>query len=379
MKLSKVVLCGAAALAAVSCSKTAKIQGTVAEAPQSDVIVKLLDVNTYKILDTVKTDASGRFSYSVDVAEGQPEFVYVFYGDTKIASLVLEAGDRVTVEADTLGSYKVSGSEESVKLQEVEKNYSEFIGRVSGILSAAAEGDMTAEDMSGINRAISKEYISYYRKAVAYVVANPKSITSVPVFFQTVDTGFPVFNQPTDAVTFRAICDSLKTVFPESKYVKALDREAVRREQAFSLNLKLAEQEQVNFPDIVLPDINGQKSALSAVDAKIILVYFWTASDAAHKMFNVDTLLPLYEQYHSRGFEIYSIAVDTDKATWAASVRNQKLPWVNVCDGLGTACPALALYNITSIPTSFVISNGSLTTEKIGSVEGLRAYLQKNL
>lgn len=379
MKLSKSVLCAAAALAAVSCAKTAKIQGTVAEAPQSDVIIKLLDVNTYKVLDTVKTDASGRFSYNVEVAEGQPEFIYAFYGDTKIASLVVETGDKVAFEADTLGTYKVTGSEESLKLQEVEKNYSEFIGRVAGILSAAAEGDMTAEDMAGVNRTISKEYISYYRKAVAYVISNPKSITSVPVLFQTVDTGFPVFNQPTDAVTFRAICDSLKTVYPASKYVKALDKEAERREQALSLNIKLATQEQVNFPDIALPDVNGQKVSLSSVDSKVILLYFWTASDAAHKMFNVDTLLPLYEQYHSKGFEIYSVAIDTDKATWAASVKNQKLPWINVCDGRGTACPALALYNVTGIPTSFVICNGALTTEKIGTIEGLRAYLQKNL
>lgn len=379
MKLSKIVLCGAAALAAVSCAKTAKIQGTVAEAPQSDVIVKLLDVNTYKVLDTVKTDASGRFSYSVEVAEGQPEFVYLFHGDTKLASLVLEAGDKVSVEADTLGTYTVTGSEESVKLQEVEKNYSEFIGKVAGILNAASEGELTDADLAGINKAVSKEYVNYYRKAVAYVISNQKSITSVPVLFQTVDTGFPVFNQPTDAVTFRSVCDSLKTVYPESKYVKALDKEAERREQALSLSIKLSEQEQVNFPDIVLPDINGQKSALSAVDAKIILLYFWTASDAAHKMFNVDTLLPLYEQYHSKGFEIYSVAIDADKATWAASVKNQKLPWINVCDGLGLSCPALAIYNVGSIPTSFVIRDGALTTDSIGSIEGLKAYLQKNL
>ena len=375
MKLSKIVLCGAAALAAASCAKTARIQGTVAEAPQSDVIVKLLDVNTYKVLDTVKTDASGRFSYSVEVAEGQPEFVYVFYGDTKIASLVLEAGDKVAVEADTLGAYKVTGSEESVRLQEVEKNYSEFLGRLTGILSAASED----EDMTGVNRALSKEYVNYYRKAVAYVISNPKSITSVPVLFQTVNTGFPVFNQPADAVTFRAICDSLKTVYPESKYVKALDKEAVRREQAFGLSLKISDQERVSYPDIVLPDTKGQKTALSKVDAKVVLLYFWTASDAAHKMFNVDSLLPLYEQYHSKGFEIYSVAVDTDKATWAASVKNQKLPWINVCDGLGIACPALAVYNVTSLPASFVIRDGSLSTEKIGTVEGLKAYLQKNL
>ena len=65
--------------------------------------MKLLDINRYEVLDTVATDAAGKFSYKVDVKEGQPEFIYVFYKDTKIVSLLLEAGDNVTVEADTLG------------------------------------------------------------------------------------------------------------------------------------------------------------------------------------------------------------------------------------------------------------------------------------
>ena len=372
MKLSRIAAFAAATLAAVSCGKSARIQGTVAQAPSSDVIVKLLDINTYKTLDTVRTDASGRFSYKVDVEEGQPEFVYVFYGDTKIASLILEAGDRVSVTADTLGTYEVSGSAASSDLQQVEKEYSGFVSRMAAII---AEGTSEEE----VNRKVSKEYVDYYRKAAAYVVSHQKSLTSVPVLFQNVSDGFPVFNQSTDAIHFRAVADSLKTVYPKSKYVKALEKEAAKREQLLSLQTKIRTQETVNFPEINLPDINGQKASLQAVDAKVIFLYFWTASDAAHKMFNVDSLLPLYKEYHDRGFEIYSVAVDTDKATWAASVRGQKLPWINVCDGLGSACPALPLYNVQAIPTGFLINDGVLASERISGVEELGAYLKKTL
>ena len=81
--------------AAVSCGNKARIDGTISEAPSSEVIVKLLNFNQYQILDTVKTDASGRFSYKAEIEKGQPEFIYVFYKDTKVASLLLEAGDKV--------------------------------------------------------------------------------------------------------------------------------------------------------------------------------------------------------------------------------------------------------------------------------------------
>ena len=113
-----------AVLATAACAKTTRIEGTLAGAPDSQVIVKLLDVNAYKVLDTLKTDASGAFSYKMDVLPGQPEFVYLFYGDRKIASLLLENGDRVRVSADTLGAYTVEGSPESEKLQQIETEYS---------------------------------------------------------------------------------------------------------------------------------------------------------------------------------------------------------------------------------------------------------------
>ena len=76
------MLFAAAMIAAVSCGSNARIEGELSDAPASEVIVKLLNINQYEVLDTLKTDAAGRFSYKVPVEKGQPEFVYVFYKDT---------------------------------------------------------------------------------------------------------------------------------------------------------------------------------------------------------------------------------------------------------------------------------------------------------
>ena len=81
------MLFAAAMVMAAACADNAKIEGQLSDAPSSEVIVKLLNVNHYEILDTVKTDASGKFAYKVEVKKGQPEFIYVFYKDTKVASL----------------------------------------------------------------------------------------------------------------------------------------------------------------------------------------------------------------------------------------------------------------------------------------------------
>ena len=375
-RFSNSIMLMAAAAAMAACTTGAKIDGTVETAPSSEVIVKLLDINRYQVLDTVATDASGRFSYKVEVEKGQPEFIYLFYKDTKIASLLLEAGDKVDVKADTLGNFAVEGSEESLKLAAVEKDHADAYGRLAAIASKL-EKAADAEEVAALNRQISKEYVEYYRNCVKYVLANSKSLTAVPVLYQNFGADLPVFAQNTDAIHFMNVSDSLAAVYPESKYVKALKKEAERRYGYLELEARLQDAQEVGFPDIVLPDINAQKIKLSEVDSKVIMVYFWTVNDAAQKMFNLDFLKSIYDDYHKKGFEIYQVSLDPDKATWARVVKEQKLPWINVCDALGADSPYVTLYNLAALPAAFIIADGDLVDGQVVDEKSLRKLLDK--
>ena len=347
------------------------------QAPSSEVIVKLLDVNKYEVLDTVAVDASGKFSCKVDVQEGQPEFIYLFHGDRKIASLLLSEGDNVTVKADTMGNYTVAGSEESEKLAQVEKDYAAVVARMDALAKKLEKA--SSDEAPALSKEIYNEYVAYYRSRVRYVMENSKSLTSVPVFYQVLGENLPVFGQMTDAIHFNNICDSLETVFPDSKYVKALRKEAEVRQSQMELNARLGTAEEIGFPDITLPDTKGNKVRLSDVEAKVVLVQFWTATEAAQKMFNMDVLMPLYDEYHAKGLEIYQIALDPDKVTWANVVKEQKLPWISVCDGLGGNSPYTILYNINALPSTFIISDGELVDGQVVNERSLRKTVAKLL
>lgn len=376
-RLSKIIIVVAAAIMAVACSTNAVIEGTVASAPSSEVIVKLLDVNRYVVLDTVATDAAGKYSYKVAVEEGQPEFVYVFYKDTKIASLLLEAGDAVTVESDTLGGFTLTGSEESLKLAQVEKDFAQALSRLDALslkLESASE-----KEAQQITRDMGQEYLRYYRDRVRYVMQNSRSLTVVPVFFQSFGPELPVFSQHTDAIHFRSIADSLELVYPESRYVKALRKEADARYGYLELQSRIDNAEEINYPDIILPDVRSQKVRLSDVDSKVVLVYFWSAADASQKMFNQDILKPVYADYHKKGLEIYQISLDVDKAVWAKAVKDQELPWINVCDAQGAASPYATLYNVTALPSMFIIANDELVDGQAVDEKSLRRLLDRLL
>ena len=376
-RFSNVIRCAAAALLAAACTPTAKVEMTLDSAPSSEVVVKLLNINQYEVLDTLKTDASGKFSYKVNVEEGQPEFVYVYYKDKRVASLLLEAGDKVNVSADTLGNYTVQGSEESSRLALVEQEYSAAQKRLQAL--AVQMETASDEQMASLRQALAKEYVAYYRQCVKYILENSRSLTAVPVLYQNFGPELPVFSQNTDAIHFVNVADSLALAYPQSKYVRALRKEAERRYGYMELEAKLRTVSPVGFPDIVLPDINAQQVRLSEVDSKVIMLFFWDPSNANQKMFNLDILESLHNDYHEKGFEIYQVALTTDKAAWAQIVKKQNLPWINVCDRLGAASQYVTTYNIPVLPATYIIADGELVDGEIVDEKSVRRLLDQLL
>lgn len=361
-RFSKFIMLAAVAFASAACGQKAVIEGSLESAPSSEVIVKLLDANKFTVLDTVSVNAAGKFTYKMDMQKGHPEFVYVFYKDTKIASLLLEAGDKVNVVADTLGTSAVEGSEESVKLAQVEKEYAAALGRFAVLASRLESASESAQ--AEISREMTNDYVKYYRERVKYVLENAKSMSVVPVLYQSFGDNLPLFAQYTDAIIFSTVADSLETVYPDSKYVKAIRTEAERRFGYLDLQNRLNQAVEIGYFDVELPDVNAKNVKLSDVESKVVVLYFWSAESAEQNHFNTSVLKPIYDDYHKKGLEIYQVSLDTDKALWATTVKAQELPWINVCDARGVASPYVSLYNLAGVPAIFVISNGELVDGK---------------
>ena len=337
------------------------------DAPGETLALKLLDVNRFVTMDSVKTDASGAFRTKLDL--DQPAFLYLFRGERQIASLLLEEGDDVKVKTDTLGAYSTTGSEESLKLQKVENAYNAFMRDLATILRTDPNPDA----------ALSKRYVEYYRDRVSYVFNNSHSLTVVPVFFQEINAGVPVFGMKTDGLLMNSIADSLETVYPKSRYVAALRKEASQRINTLDIAEKLSNAPEIGYLDIDLPGMEGKNVRLTEVEKPVTLIYFWSPT-AEQKMFNVSSLLPLYEEFHAKGLEIYAVALEGDKSAWAAVVKNQKLPWVNVCDTRAAASPYIASYGVTSLPMLWVIKDGTLDPDSgITDAASIKTYLKKNL
>lgn len=367
MRSCRIIAAAVLALALSACQGgKATVDCTVAEAPSASLTVRQLNGTTPVVLDTVKTDAAGRFSYKVKVEKGNPEFIYVYKGDTRLASLLLESGEKAVVEADTLGNYSVSGSDGSALLKEGDDAFRAYVNNLFALSEAGAQPSE-----------IAKEYVRHYREAVKFVMVNNKSLAVIPVLYENIGGSTATFSGLSDALVFRSACDSLKTVYPDSKYVKALEAEAVRRENLMLISNRIKTADERAYPNLRMPSIDGTPAEIDSLDAKAVLVYFWDDREATHKIFNLDVLKPVYEKYNARGLEIYAISVNPDKAAWAQVVKSQDLPWINVNDGLGTASRSLFTFNVASVPAMLILSESGM--EAASSEKQLRTKLDKVL
>ena len=359
----------AAALLLCSCGEKASVRGVIEGAPETQILVRQL--NSRSPMDTIVTGKNGSFRFKLDVKKGEPEFIYLYKGDVKLASLLLESGERAKVQADTLGHYRVEGSEGSLLLAQVEEDFAGVNRTIQTLQDAGAPG-----------KDITKAYIDYYRASLKFALEHSKSMAVIPLMYGNLGGVLPVFSQETDAILFRMVCDSLKTVYPRSRYVASFEKETERRENLMELRSRLGAVEARDFPELLMPGMNGSPVSLSGLfegenPAKAVLVHFWSAAVAEQKMFNLDTLLPLYEKWHSRGLEIYSVCLSADKVTWGSVVKSQALPWVNVNDGKGNTSPSIALYNINEIPSSVLVASG--TVKRISGINALEKELARLL
>lgn len=356
----KAALAAAFFLAAVSCGSKASIECRIDGAPDSEVTVNILDINTLRVLDTVKTASDGSFRYKVEVAKGQPEFIHIVRKGVRLASLLVSAGDRLKVEADTLGSFTVSGSDEAELYAAVEKDFAAFKARM--------------DSLDGNGRV--KEYVRYYRDRMAFVMTHPKSMASVPVLFQKV-MDMNVFGQETDAFHFENAADSLEKVYPDSRYVKALRKEASERRKYMEMSMRLRNASTISYPDIALPDLQGQVRRLSEIDSKVKLVYFWAPQATLANLSDLDILNSVYRDYNDRGLEIYQIGLYADKTEWAATAKGQNSPWINVCDTAAEYSRNAAIYNVTAVPMMFFICDEALVETNIKNESDMRKFLDK--
>ncbi len=355
-------------ITAASCSRNSvNIKGIVEGLNRDTLVLKVLAINNEHVKDTIITE-EGKIIHKLKMDGVGPDFCYLYYKNILIASFVALPGDYIKFSTDTSAKkIVVEGSPESQLLTEIDKQSRRLKFRYDSLLNlyniANVEGDK--ERAKSINYELGSLYVKHKQNSIKKIFTQPNSITNVVLLYEKLPNGLPIFADSKDVLIFTRVRDSLLNAYPASPYLKKLSEDIERMDNINLLNSRLSEANQTSYPELTLPDLNANKISLSSFSGNVILLSFWNSVNVDQRLHNQE-YLSLYDKYSNKGLVIYQVAVDTDKTSWANTVREQMLPWISVCDGLGTNSPAVKSYNITSIPSNFLIDkNGVITARNL--------------
>lgn len=364
--MKKLFLITLASLAIFACTHNkATIQGIVDGTTNGKLVLKVLDINNQRVVDTIKIE-EGKIDYSLKLKDKSPNFYYLYYKDNKVASMILSLGDNVKLSLDTLGvkSY-VEGSEESSLLADIEKRMAIVAYRYDSLMnihnSAVTSGNKAKQD--SVNYELGALYVKQKQYSIKHLYTHPNAIANISLLFQKFPNNFPIFGDVSDVLLLKRAYDSLKVKYPSSVYVSRLSDEIDYRNKSEAFSSKIQDATQAGFPDISLPDYRAKVRSLSEFSGKVIVLSFWSSQDVNQKMLNRE-FLQIYDKYESKGLEIYQVCVDTDKTEWARAIDDQMLPWISVCDGQGSNSKAVKTYNITKVPSNFIIDKSGTIVAK---------------
>jgi len=125
-------------------------------------------------------------------------------------------------------------------------------------------------------------------------------------------------------------------------------------------------------------DPKGNSLSLEKFRGKWLLLDFWASWCKPCRSENPN-LVKAFNQYNKKGFEIFSISLDAEKEPWLKAIVADRLFWAHGSDLKGWENEAARLYEVSSIPASFLISPEGKIVAKNLRGEALERKLQEVL
>ena len=324
----------------VGCTKqpTFTISGTLTNAADKTIYLEHTALLGTTIVDSCHIDTDGNYSLEAP-APTYPDFYRLRVGSRSLP-LAIDSTEHVQVSTslDSLPyTLNINGSEVSAQMAQLRTT------------ARTATRDVLREQTQKI------------------ILANPRSLVAYYALFLK-QNGLPIWDMadPSDRRLYQAVATSYNLWMPEYNRTKALYNQVLEHMKAErSLRSQLAAQQLIAesenaFLDITLSDARGQMQSLSQYRGKVIVLDFSSTEMEQYVAYNFE-LRELYNQYHKRGLEIYSIGIERNLLAWEEATEN--LPWLTVRALDNEITEVLTRYNVQSIPTLFLF-------DKEGNVQG---------
>ncbi len=339
-----------------------KIKGNVAGA--TDTTQLLLETSSngdWYVVDSARMGNNGDFKF----AEETPEYpnIYRLRCGEKSIYFPVDSTETLTIKTtlktfDT--QYTITGSTDAESVAKIDKQAMQYAGGKTSQATLDAWKKKLATDV------ILKDPASM----VSYYVIN-KYLDDKPLFDPLNDFDMKIIGAVANAF------NSYRKGDPRTQYLvqMTLDGQRRRREAKGYTASATMQADQINLIDIKLQDANGKIHSLAqeAGKGKVTLLNFTMYdqqfSPALNKVLN-----DMYRQYNG-SLQIFQVGLDENVSAWRQAAQN--LPWTAVYDADGQASRNASAYQVTQIPTVFIIDKSGEIAERVEDMLQLKKEVAK--
>jgi len=336
------------------------------------------------IVDSTILNQKSTFLFKQNIE--QQKF-YKLNSETESILLLAKPNDKIVVNtniSDLTTNASISGSSESEKylslvkeLKNTEKTISELKEKHNQLL-------LSENYSTDIKNDIEKEYLKakilYRNKAAKYIQDNPTSLTSILVVYQKFSDGKYILNKEIDLPFIKIACDSLTKHFPKNSRVELLVKDynnMTKTAESIAFN-EFIQASESSLPELLLPNTEGKEISLRGLKGKVVILNFWSYTNKESVANNL-VLKSLYKEYNSRGLEIYSVSLDRNREEWKKAVNFDQLPWINVIDTNYPETIQTRTYNVTQVPTFYLINRDNEIIGRDLSLKRLKIRIEHQL
>jgi thiol-disulfide isomerase/thioredoxin len=357
-----------------SCRDTTniRIHGSYPAGTGENLYVERLNIAETQLIDSVKIKKNGSFRFSLKL--DHPELILIRNTRDQYINLLAFPDDEIRLEIPGQSfrtGYTVEGSDESEKIRQLVGAVNRTKIRLDSISEALnALEDQEGAEAENLIASYQKIFDEQKRNNIRFVVENLGSLSSVYALYQRVADDIYIFNDLKDLQYFKIVADSVKVKYPGSTLSSSLTADVEQRMREYNNLLALSELSRHNISEAGMIDLNIENSEakeirLGSLVGKVVLLNFWASWNDDSRKAN-HRLKTIYDQYHSKGFEIYSVSLDSDRSKWKKTIYFEEYPWIDVCELTYPYSYATSVYNVTSLPSNFLIDReGNIVARNI--------------
>ena len=349
-------------MAMASCSEGKfKVDGKIDGAGDTTVMVLEESSNgIWLIVDTVKVNGDGKFSVS-EPAPQDPN-IYRLRVNGDVICFPIDSLDHITVNASLKAfstDYTLAGSDHAVQVMNIDKEAMKLAG-----------GKGTPEQIKAFKRKVAEQIVVDPAGIVAYYAIN-KYLDGKPLYDPLDDDDLRIIGAVANAFY------SFRPNDRRTEYLVGVLTAGQQRRRANSEGADTIFADETSLIDIKLQDYNGKDYVLSEVAAqnRFVLLNFTVYQADYSPVFN-KLLNDIYNKYKAQGLNIYQISLDDDAVAWRQAAQN--LPWVTVYDPNGVNSVNVGAYQVSGVPTTFIVKNGDII-ERVEDATRLEAAVARNM